>query len=520
MKPISDNDIIGRVKLGCPDSGYMRTFAELDRRLSGQFRDPGGDGLLVEDDDGDSSVEVLKDTAISGISTQLQTNIYTKIAAIAINDPDWHIVLQEGAPTEYADILRVFLREMWRKRGWKRVFQKALMKRYTSGLGIVCCWWDAEEGARFDVVHAWDFSCDPRSGCFQDIPWAARRLRMTVREAIEWFGRKHFSDYSPEKLDDARIPLWVYWDDNTEAVIFKDQVIRRSDNLYGRLPFLFLLGDLEPGGAAFPVGDMQLAAGHSKELEDLTAMVSNIARNGRAINMIVEGMLSKSFEETLANGIETGWVPLKDFPKDAYIRVPAEDMSPALLEAINMTRRELDSITGVTQFQRGVIDTNVRFATEAAMLGQQSGSRAVAARVEYETFLEQASERVLQMLRDFGGPTYDESGNLLMTEEEQILWEASMSWQEIQVVEGSSLYKDQAQDQQQSMQLLNLMLQTLPVCVQLGLPYPNITRFIQDVLRSFGKRNMNDYFITPEPVSPADASGGIAGGVPDASTTG
>ncbi|MFW1373580.1 hypothetical protein ACEV99_23065, partial [Vibrio parahaemolyticus] len=81
----------------------------------------------------------------------------------------------------------------------------------------------------------------------------------------------------------------------------------------------------------------------------------------------------KAIAEALKKGKPQGFVPVEGEGAEAIGFIPAEPISPALLETLKMVQQALDSVTGVSEYQRGVLSRGVKFATEAALLSQQAG---------------------------------------------------------------------------------------------------------------------------------------------------
>ena len=166
-------------------------------------------------------------------------------------------------------------------------------------------------------------------------------------------------------------------------------------------------------------------------------------------------------------------------------------MSESLLEAWRLGQQGLDSVTGVTQYQRGVIANAAKFATEAAMLQNQSGSRGNQARIEFEQFLDMIAIRMCEITKWF-------APSLMLDQDpaDQALLDALGKVQDISVIENSTSYKDPGIEMQSSLQLMNAM----GPYIERGLVNP--VPLIQDVLRAFGKRDVTKYLIQSSPVQP------------------
>jgi hypothetical protein len=111
----------------------------------------------------------------------------------------------------------------------------------------------------------------------------------------------------------------------------------------------------------------------------------------------------------------------------------------------------------------------------------------------------------VDMMQRFGGPTPEDPG----TEQTRQIWEAFKAVYEVKVLEGSTSYMDPASDQQSSMQLYTTMVQSFPIWMQLAAKQlvpevPNMTQFVNDMLRAFSRQNVEAYWEkAPSPPAPS-----------------
>lgn len=492
--PLSESEIAARIRIG---KSFCRKFILNDRQSSARFRDATNPTMWIPaDDDWDETEggDVPQDTPV-GQSNLLTTNIITKCAAIAIGDPDFYVTAEDA---DNAHIAREFLRAKWRLSNWVKLSERALQKRYVSGLGILAYLWDKDKRSAFEFVQTWDLALDPHTQYFHDVKWAARRIKMPLRDALARYGRDKFGTLGDGKTDDGaldrtKVEVWLYFDQESEVHIYDNKVLERDTNKYGGVPLLFLEGDIDPGTSIWPLGDSQIAAGLQAELSDLNSLISNSAKHGGALNLVNIKMLGKGGQEALEDGQQQGYIPVEDVVTPPIVRIPGEPLSETLLEAKREAQQSIDSITGVNQYQRGVISQKSHFATEAALVGQQSGARGIQAQIEFERFVSRMAEIVILLEREFGGPTENHT-----TDEEYILWQALSDVTEVRVIESSTAYKDPAFEMQQAMQILNVMAGLFPIFQQIG-KVPNYVEYANDILRASAKHDLARYWIDLPP---------------------
>ncbi len=489
-KLTAEEDVTDRLAAG---KKFFEMYGSKDREACFKFLDPSPMSWGVAED----QAGARKTDTQQGEYNQLTMNIMVKVAALAFTDPDFHI---SNAQDDLEEIVRMFLRELWAKRKWTRVLQHCLLKRFVVGLGICAEIWDAKLGVMLEAVDCWDFCCDPHINDWAHLRWCARRISMPYEDAIDRFGEAVAGPMSQDdKLnlsieDDfysvenpaKSVDLWVYHDLQTEAIIYGDAILERKMNPYGRLPYRFLLGDINPR-SPLPLGDYDSALGMQSLLVDLYNLLWSQAKNGGGVGWFRTDCMDKAAADNLLNGRPQGFVPIDGVPGgEAIGYTPSEPMNQALLEALRMANQGIDSMQGVSEYQRGVINQNVKFATEAALLSQQSGARGNSNQKDFEVFCNDIGKDVADMTAQFGGAPQ----NL----EESIFLQAINTTKEIALVEHSTAYKDPNFE----MTRINQLVQALLPMVQLGVQF-NWTALALKTLNAFGVHNPNAFIIQRPP---------------------
>jgi len=516
--------ILGRIRTG--RQFIERGLGERERIACKRFLDGSeASAYLLYDDDNFDGVGVLPEAQEVGNVNYLANNILTKVAAVAIGDPDFHVdtgsddplilqILEGGERPELsrqdmAEIVRRFLQQLWEMRGWSRVFRKALLKRALSGMGILAYLWHDEDGPLFETVRARDFACDPCVTDWRNLHWAARRIRMRHEDARARYPQlvdlvtAPTSDIpnldDPAPLSRDTVELWVYWDRHTEATCYGAQVLEQGPNLYGRVPLLILEGDIAPE-SELSMGDYDTASQLQEMLARLQSMINNQAENGGAIGWYNPGLLDDTSKNAFDSGRPQEFIATQGDGHEVFGYIPGQPSDPMLMEAFMLAQKGLDSATGVTEYQRGVINQSVKFATEAALLANQSGARGNQARIEFEQFVNFAARCLLRMVAAFA-PAMMRDG----APEDALLLLSIQAVQDIKVIEASTSYRDPSAEMQTNLQLLQAMMPF----IQAGLVNP--TPLIADVFRAFGKRDVHKYFQPPPPAMPPGAAGGPPG---------
>ena len=512
--------ITGRI---CTGQRFIeRGLGERERIACKRFLDGSeASAYLLYDDDNYDGVGVLPEAQEVGNVNYLAINILTKVAAVAIGDPDFHVdtgaddplIMQalEGGERpdlsreDMAEIVRRFLQQLWEIRGWARVFRKVLLKRALSGMGILAYLWHDEDGPLFEAVRARDFACDPCVTDWRNLHWAARRIRMRHEDARVRYPKiadmvtAPVSDIpnldEPSPLSRDTVELWVYWDKNTEATVYGADVLEQGPNLYGRVPLLILEGDIAPE-SELSMGDYDTASQLQEMLARLQAMINNQAENGGAIGWYNPGLLDDTSKNAFDSGRPQEFIATQGDGHEVFGYIPGQPSDPMLMEAFMLAQKGLDSATAVTEYQRGVINQSVKFATEAALLANQSGARGNQARIEFEQFVNFATRCLLHMVSAFAPAMMSEGAP-----EDALLLQSIQAVQDIKVIEASTSYKDPSAEMQTNLQLLQAMMPF----IQAGLVNP--TPLVADVFRAFGKRDVHKYFQVPPSAAPRGPGG-------------
>lgn len=505
---LSESEIAQRIRSG---ELFCTKFSQNDRQASAKFRDASNvfpymsdESSYSDPDGGDVPIDVPV-----GEPNLITNNIIVKNASIAINYPDFQ-VKSKSANSEYAEVVRKFLKDSFRLKGWTRRSQEALQKFDVAGLGILAYRWDDDFHATFEVVYTWQLSLDPNTIDFENIRWAARKIRMPLRRAYEVYGHPKDEDGNEifpdveeaERMDSMRMDIWLYWDHDTEVHQYDSTTIHEDKNRYGAVPLLFLQAHPDPGPSIWPISNNVLAAGLQNSLTTLNDITMASAMHGGPITYADMARMGNEGKEALENKRQQGVVPVDDTVSPPIGRIPAEQFPPQLIEYTRKIEQAIDAIMGVNEQMRGVITSDPKFATQVAAVQQSSGAMSNKSRIEFERFLVRMAEVAIMMEIEFGGPTLDPDGKISTPDEVMQLWMAMKDVSEINVLECSTTYKDPTFELQQAMQRLNAVAQLLPLFGELGGQLPNLVELVNDVYRYSNIHDVSRYWMQAPPKAP------------------
>lgn len=530
---LTKEEIQSRIALS---NQMMQPFKEIDETRSKKFLDPSVIPVTLSGSSEAVSIdqpEITRDVPI-GQSNLLTATLLVKLAVVAINRPDWHVVAmkpeldpQTSEPTgkqvpdpESALVWQQYMRDEWDRKGWQRVFLRMLLKRYVCGLGAVRWYW-GEKGIGFEHIQSWDYGVDPFVIDWQNTPYGKCTIRMSLRDAAERYpGCKQFKqmmggDQSSAQCDRQMVLVDIYWDRDTEAHIYGDEWITHKDvaknkdpksNLYNRVPFLFMEGDLHPGKTPFPIGDAVLAAGAQAQISDFDNSITQTAKAGVGFTLLDTG--SGGFDQAQLDALRKGesqqFIGINglDINNLPVHRVAGEELRPSVMQAKKEARDDMLSLIGITDQDLGLFGDAPRFATQVAAAAQKGGARQNQARAEYEVCLNRAASICLWLFTQFGGPyKHPETREVVASDEHVALHEAAQRVTEVKVIEGSTAYKDPNIEQQQSMQVYQLDMQSVATWIQLcqmGIysEMPDLKKSRERVARAFGVNQTEQIWVS------------------------
>lgn len=455
--------------------------------------------------------DYAEDQSVGGVN-HVRTNIQTKVDTIAYANPDFHI---ESVIPELVDFQRKVVRAGWDKTRLTRWTKKALHNRFVGGIGILAYLYDKERGPVFEHVRKSDFAPDPAYTDIKNLRYGVRRIRIPRDEAKKLYPRyedllKPSSEpnnaYAPsnDSMKAYQCEFKIYWDADTEATMYGSTIIDKGKNHYGKVPLIFLQGDLSPD-RDHDTGDYDNATGLQYAASLLNDAILGQGLHGGPINLFNSALFSNKSRRALETGRHQGWLDVMGGNFDSAVkRVEAEPTNPMLLQSAQMMRQAIDEATAVTSPQRGTPLEGAEFATEAAQVSNNAGSRQMTSATDYELFLDDVVNTMIDMIIQFEKPDNDEHMMIL---------QCLSAIKTIHVIPASTLYRDPVQQQQRKLLFWNISLQAsqaMPGAVNLPEAY-------LDVARELGEGDPHRYLAQQQGaggVPPQAGSPGAAPGLP------
>ena len=232
----------------------------------------------------------------------------------------------------------------------------------------------------WDYVGWRDFRHSPAK-TWQDVRWVGRLVLMGLEEGVERFG-KMFNDvpmtWRPEGLDEndrsyqlftrarvvevwdkpSRRVIWFCPDYGTQTLDEKDDFLKLTEFFPCPRPLYATLSN----NSLMPAPDLKFYQDQARELDDLTARISNIARATKVAG--VYNAAADGIQRVMNEGVENQLVPVENWGafsegggfKGAVDFLPLDMMVIALRQLVEVreqTKRDLYEITGIADIVRG-----------------------------------------------------------------------------------------------------------------------------------------------------------------------
>ena len=375
-------------------------------------------------------------------------------------------------------------------------------------------------------VSPFDVFVDPEATCPADMRWIAQRIVMPlevakanpaykpgVRKRLEgdsslnprW--RDQLESGNPtRKIADSqkRVTVYEFYDllNGRLSVFCKDADEFLVDPAplpyaYGN-PFV-MLRNYDVPDFFYPVGDLEMIAPIQAELNEVRSDMMNHRKRYARAYVARSTALSTEARNTLEADYDNRIVYVDDdnTPLSDIIQpIPITSVDSQMYGYSNTIENDIDSVSAVSEYQRGGEAETRRTATEAAMIQDAVNARSQDKLSTLEVWLSDVAERVLKIFQQ-----YMEGEQMV-----RIVGEAGFAWQpfdrqQIQgefdflVEAGSTQPRNESQRRQQALMLANVMQPYIGSVVDPA----EMARYV--LKEGFGIKNPERFFIPPDPMA-------------------
>jgi hypothetical protein len=392
-------------------------------------------------------------------------------------------------------------------------------------------------------VSPWDIYVDPEATCLADMKWIAQkivrpledvkadnRFPSAVRSRLKSDSTRADAPVSREPTaqakdnsDTKRVTLWEFYDMQRHTVcVFTDtRSVDDSEFLlkpepqpytYGMPYVMFRSYDVPD--QFYPIGDLEMLEPLQGELNKTrSAMMNNRKRYARKY-MYHADSITPTAADALISDVDGALVPIEDPNVDlkaVVVPVPQVPLDAQMYQYSETIEKDLDRVSGVSEYQQGSIPAGRQTATEASIIQDAANSRAADKLSQIEEVVRHVAYRLVALAQQYMSGeqvvrvTGPDGANLWVNfDRHDIAGEF-----DFQVEAGSTQPRNDTQRKQQAMQLFNTLL---PFAQPLGPGAPTVVDpavLVEYLLREgFDVKNPQKFLSPPPPPMPVDPATG------------
>lgn len=388
-------------------------------------------------------------------------------------------------------------------------------------------------------VSPHDIFVDPEATSMEDLRWIAQRIIKDVDEvkADDRYKSSTRRKCKPDSLikeemrapgsrekdqEHGRVTVWEYYDvKGGTMAVFTDQgddfLVNPIDEPYAFGHPFVMLRNYEVPDYFYPMGELEAIEPLQQELNKTRSQQMNDRRkygraylyDKRAFDSNAVGLLNSQRDNRMIP-VNEG-IPLNE----AMIPMPQTPMDPSIYQQSDQIERDMSTISGISEYQRGGAEQNIRrTATEASMIQDAANARAADKLATIEDYIAQVAKRLLMLSQQFMSEA--QVARIVGANGAPLWFEFEPAWIEgeydFEVEGGSTQPKNEQLRRQQAMDMMQVMGPLLPSGM---VNVPEVLRF---VLTGFGIKNPSKFLVAQAPpgmgMSPEEAEATGPDGVP------
>lgn len=319
--------------------------------------------------------DVLKRGWEEGRYNPITTDTHMQAKSLTINEPDLHWSKCLGKEPEITALIRqAHYIKNYREQFWQEMYLAKILDMLITGEGSVQA--GVRDGKVFmeyadSLLVSWDTAFkEPHLKRF-----VFRDRAMTKAEALRRYPKmaEFTSKLRPDgRGGEASVKITFYFSKTTMAVLFgKNFLIKPQRSPYPCIPLRQKVLFREPS-VKHPTGLVDKQIGTAQLMMRLRRSMSQIALRGVPVGVAL-GQFASGNLDKIESG-EEGQVLRSESQGASFEWKEGAKLPAAFLELENMLRQAHTAESGSSDFQRGQTDTKVDFASQLALIAQQSGA--------------------------------------------------------------------------------------------------------------------------------------------------
>lgn len=469
------------------------------------------------------------------------STLNTLVPFVADEDPTFLLTPYSGdATTENAMMLQNFLNRLWKSvdvRG-QQALSDATFDYLLYGDGFMKVGYEINQKDVFDAqgnlvnnrvevasfsverLNPWDVWVDPFSDGIHNARWVCQRIILPIQELIDderykvnrrddvgggTIDTTHIAPEDRQRLNDVDTSDWVtifeFYDlaENwmMSFVTGQDQPIRYIEHV--QAPIMQMANYRVPN-SPYHIGDLEQIINLQHELNKTRSQMITHRRRNVGKWAIAEERLTDEAKDAMKSGRINDIIPLTgpDMPLENLISyIAAQPLSADAYQMDAIIRADINELTGVNEYLRGVPQGISRTATEATILEGATNIRTRHKLLQVERAARDVGQMLLDIIRDVLPLTsFEEMAQFVtgreaerlnrITGQDQINTdlvltptpEIFVGRYEVEVERGSTELRNPQIKAQKLQQMVQIMLSATPILQQMQIPF-NMMRLLE-----------------------------------------
>ncbi len=402
-----------------------------------------------------------------------------------------------------------------------------------------------EDQAFVERISPFDMLVDPEATCIEDAKWIVQRIvrplsevkkdkrfKRSVRQGLEADSGVRYrwnNDTEREEYSDLveRVSIFEYYniEDGTMCVLSQTG----SDFLLDPTPMPYSFGhpyvmlrNYDVPDTFYPIGDLSQIESLQEELNKTRSQMVNHRKRYARKYLYHERSFGPEGREALESDEDGRFVPVVDENRnlgDIVVPLPQVPLAPEMYNHSHLIEADINTVSGVSEYQRGQMPETRRTATEASIIADAGNARAADKLATIEIIISKVARMVMQLMQQYMTEAQmirvtgkDDQEYFIAYTRDDIIGEYDFS-----VEGGSTQPLNETARRQQAVSLMNAMAPLVGVVV-------DPAELVKHVLQyGFGIDDAEKFIIQQQPmVAEGEAAAGeeIAGVQPPAVTGG
>ena len=402
-----------------------------------------------------------------------------------------------------------------------------------------------EDQAFVERISPFDMLVDPEATCLEDAKWIVQRIvrplhevkkdkrfKRSVRQGLEADSGVRYrwnNDTEREEYSDLveRVSIFEYYniEDGTMCVLSQTG----SDFLLDPTPMPYSFGhpyvmlrNYDVPDTFYPIGDLSQIESLQEELNKTRSQMVNHRKRYARKYLYHERSFGPEGREALESDEDGRFVPVVDENRnlgDIVVPLAQTPLAPEMYNHSHLIEADINTVSGVSEYQRGQMPETRRTATEASIIADAGNARAADKLATIEIIISKVARMVMQLMQQYMTEAQmirvtgkDDQEYFIAYTRDDIIGEYDFS-----VQGGSTQPLNETARRQQAVSLMNAMAPLVGVVV-------DPAELVKHVLQyGFGIDAAEKFIIQQQPmVAEGEAAAGeeIAGMQPPAVTGG